>query len=331
MIGADATAHHRARGRAGAGDVPRHRRPATSAGTGRHAAGRCSKPPTRSVAAKRARAAAMEALLAAYRVGARVAWQEQSGAAWSGGTCPAPTVARFAELVFAYIDELSGASVAGPPRRARDRRPGARAAPRAARAARCSRASRRGARGAGRGAPAGPPPRPSPSSCSAPRTWARPLGSSTPRHAPARAATSRPTLPDEQARRASSCPARRTAVGPLLRRARRSGRGRRPDPTLGTRPHVSYRRAPCARSRSCRRTADDAARHRGAPRRARLRRRSPTPSRPPGARPRTARGDSVPRPPRGCSETLRSWLLHQGRRDASPPSSTSTPRPFATA
>jgi hypothetical protein len=54
----------------------------------------------------------MDALLAAYRVGARVAWREMSTVA-AGAGMPARTVAQFAELVFAYIDELSGASVAG--------------------------------------------------------------------------------------------------------------------------------------------------------------------------------------------------------------------------
>ena len=53
-----------------------------------------------------------DALLAAYRVGARVSWREMSTAAVEEGT-PAPAIARFAELVFAYIDELSAASVAG--------------------------------------------------------------------------------------------------------------------------------------------------------------------------------------------------------------------------
>jgi hypothetical protein len=53
-----------------------------------------------------------DALLAAYRVGARVSWREMSATAVEQGT-PAPVVARFAELVFAYIDELSAASVAG--------------------------------------------------------------------------------------------------------------------------------------------------------------------------------------------------------------------------
>lgn len=54
----------------------------------------------------------MDALLAAYRVGARVAWRELSATAVAGGL-PAATVGRFAELVFVYIDELSAASVAG--------------------------------------------------------------------------------------------------------------------------------------------------------------------------------------------------------------------------
>ena len=51
-------------------------------------------------------------LLAAYRVGARVAWRELSRTAVGQGL-PAGTLAAFAELVFAYIDELSAASVAG--------------------------------------------------------------------------------------------------------------------------------------------------------------------------------------------------------------------------
>jgi hypothetical protein len=54
----------------------------------------------------------MDALLAAYRVGARVAWRELARAAAEAGI-GADTMAQFAELVFAYIDELSAASVAG--------------------------------------------------------------------------------------------------------------------------------------------------------------------------------------------------------------------------
>ncbi len=54
----------------------------------------------------------MEALLGAYRVGARAAWQAVSTLLVRHDV-GAATVARFAELVFAYIDELSGASAAG--------------------------------------------------------------------------------------------------------------------------------------------------------------------------------------------------------------------------
>lgn len=54
----------------------------------------------------------VDALLAAYRIGARVAWRELSKTAVASGAS-ASTLAGFAELVFAYIDELSAASVAG--------------------------------------------------------------------------------------------------------------------------------------------------------------------------------------------------------------------------
>jgi hypothetical protein len=54
----------------------------------------------------------VDALLAAYRVGARVSWREFSGTAVDSGL-PATTLGQFAELVFAYIDQLSAASVAG--------------------------------------------------------------------------------------------------------------------------------------------------------------------------------------------------------------------------
>ena len=54
----------------------------------------------------------VDALLAAYRVGARVAWREMAEAAATAGM-PVTTMAKFAELVFAYIDELSAASVSG--------------------------------------------------------------------------------------------------------------------------------------------------------------------------------------------------------------------------
>ncbi len=54
----------------------------------------------------------MDALLAAYRVGARVAWRDMAAAAVAAGLDPS-ALARFAELVFAYIDQLSASSVAG--------------------------------------------------------------------------------------------------------------------------------------------------------------------------------------------------------------------------
>jgi PucR C-terminal helix-turn-helix domain len=55
---------------------------------------------------------AIDALLAAYRVGARVAWRELSAEMVDRGV-DAATIARFAEMVFAYIDQLSASSVAG--------------------------------------------------------------------------------------------------------------------------------------------------------------------------------------------------------------------------
>ncbi len=54
----------------------------------------------------------MDALLAAYRVGARVAWQEWGVAALAAGL-PPPSLVTLAALVFAYIDQLSAASVSG--------------------------------------------------------------------------------------------------------------------------------------------------------------------------------------------------------------------------
>jgi hypothetical protein len=54
----------------------------------------------------------VDALLSAYRIGARVAWREMSATVVRNDV-DADTLARFAELVFAYIDELSASSVAG--------------------------------------------------------------------------------------------------------------------------------------------------------------------------------------------------------------------------
>ena len=53
-----------------------------------------------------------DALLAAYRIGARVSWREMSTVAVRNEVA-GETLVAFAELVFAYIDELSAASVAG--------------------------------------------------------------------------------------------------------------------------------------------------------------------------------------------------------------------------
>lgn len=54
----------------------------------------------------------MDALAQAYRVGARVSWRGMSQAAVDTGL-DAATVARLAELVFTFIDDLSDASVSG--------------------------------------------------------------------------------------------------------------------------------------------------------------------------------------------------------------------------
>ena len=53
-----------------------------------------------------------DAILAAYRIGARVSWRQMSARGVASGL-DAATLASFAELVFAYIDQLSAASVAG--------------------------------------------------------------------------------------------------------------------------------------------------------------------------------------------------------------------------
>ncbi len=54
----------------------------------------------------------MEALLAAYRIGARVAWRRVAEAA-RAAHLGEEILARLAESIFAYIDELSAASAAG--------------------------------------------------------------------------------------------------------------------------------------------------------------------------------------------------------------------------
>jgi len=54
----------------------------------------------------------LEALLAAYRAGARVAWRGMAAAGEAAGL-PAPIMYQVAEAVFAFIDELSAASAEG--------------------------------------------------------------------------------------------------------------------------------------------------------------------------------------------------------------------------
>lgn len=89
----------------------------TLAAHGQEADARTPLQPVRAAAYELGRAEArdgraLDALLAAYRVGARVAWRELARTAVEHGLAPT-ALAPFAELVFAYIDELSAASVAG--------------------------------------------------------------------------------------------------------------------------------------------------------------------------------------------------------------------------
>ena len=54
----------------------------------------------------------LEALLAAYRIGARVAWRRLAAAGLAAGVAP-ETLVLLAESIFAYIDELSAESAEG--------------------------------------------------------------------------------------------------------------------------------------------------------------------------------------------------------------------------
>ena len=54
----------------------------------------------------------LDALLAAYRLGARVAWRRLAAAGEAAGLSPS-TLYLLAEAIFAYIDELSGESIEG--------------------------------------------------------------------------------------------------------------------------------------------------------------------------------------------------------------------------
>lgn len=54
----------------------------------------------------------LEALLSAYRIGARLAWERMSGTAVSSGVST-PELVTLAEAIFVYIDEISAASAQG--------------------------------------------------------------------------------------------------------------------------------------------------------------------------------------------------------------------------
>ena len=63
-----------------------------------------------------------DAVLAAYRIGVRVAWRDLA-AEMLHHDVPAATLVRIAELVFAFIDQLSAARIAGHADELRMRRP----------------------------------------------------------------------------------------------------------------------------------------------------------------------------------------------------------------
>ena len=103
---------HRQRRRTGAGRLPRTGDGAQRRRRRARRSGRRWRVPTSWAGARRAAAARWTRLLAAYRVGARVAWRHMSASAVRAGLT-VEQLARFAELVFAYIDQLSASSVAG--------------------------------------------------------------------------------------------------------------------------------------------------------------------------------------------------------------------------
>ena len=260
----------------------------------------------------------MDALLAAYRVGARVAWREMARRRGARPGRRRDTMAQFAELVFAYIDELSAASVAGhtdelaTTGRVRQRYlerlgqhllAGAGADVLAAAAERADWA----------------PPR-TLTAVLLPAAQVRgvlaPLGAGTLRSArtcPARGRRRPAARAAARARRATG-PAAGTCCGcsPAGRRwSARRGRG------CGARS--SYDRAARhasalpARAPTRRGTAVDTEQHL-----AELVRRAPTRRRSPTCGPGCSRPLAELRPATAerLAETLRSWLLHQGRRDA---------------
>ena len=167
----------------------------------------------------------MDALLSAYRIGARVSWRELSAVAVRAGMS-APLLAQFAELVFAYIDELSAASVAGhadelaTAERSQERRlerlaldlvRGASEEVSTRRAAACRVGSARHDHGAARpGRPAAPGPR---------HRRSPDLG---PRRGPAGPGVPRGLRRPARARPEGACPATSAAVPARLRRRART-------------------------------------------------------------------------------------------------------------
>ena len=240
-----------------------------------------------------------EALLAAYRVGARVSWREMSTTAVDSGV-PAETLVDFAELVFAYIDELSAASVAGhtdelaTTGRVRQRL-----------LERIARHLLQGAshRDRGRPPPSGPAGRP-PTTLTAvvvPEAQVRPVLAAV---AVADPGGRRPARPRRPRAAAGARRPRAPPPGAAARAARAAARSPgRPGPWLEVR--ASYDRAIRARS------ARGHGGHRGAPGPARPLRRPRRARRParPGARPaggaarRARRRSSPTRCARGCSTT----------------------------
>ena len=69
-------------------------------------------PTRRSAAARCAPGAALDSLLSAYRIGARVAWRRFAEAGVEAGLAP-EVLYRLAEAIFAYIDVLSAESAEG--------------------------------------------------------------------------------------------------------------------------------------------------------------------------------------------------------------------------
>ena len=294
------------------------RRPGTAAGP-------ASKRPTPSAGARRAPAADRRAprRLPGRRPGRR------------GRSCPPMMVER--HVPAATIARLRPAGVRlhrralrcerrRPPRRARDRRAGARAAPRTPRTG----AARRRAGGRARGHAPTPPPGPSPESLTVVVLRSAHVGAATRLLDPGRSGspvTSRPTSPHGGST-SSSFPERLAAARALLDAL--SGRGAVAGPT---RPwHDAQRLVPArpahARPRAARGGRRD--RHRGAPRRARPRRRSRRPASTSGPAPSHRCPTSARRRRRGCTRRSAPGCSTRAGVSSSPPSSTSTPRPCAT-